>query len=357
MRKTTFQALQGAVFGQAIGDAMGSQTEFHKGTRVITLGPTWGYDEPAFSDDTQNFLAIAEALITTKPPVFTRGHFIASDMEYIEPFMQEMGENFIRWISGDSRWGQNDRSPGGTCMGGTRALKNRGTDKWRETGSRDGGKGNGGAMRAASVGCYYWQNPVMAFQIGALSSVPTHANLESMMASGGVAFLVARAIAGRPFADSLFSLIECMANWDELLLYKPECNDQRVEFAIARVGQAFAAAMAGKTVADFKRFNGNDGKGVEAMAAAIHGNLIHNSYASTIISLANDTGDSDSTAAIGGAIAGARFGIDNIPANWQHSVEKSDYLFDVAERLFAASEQPETATTTTSDTTVAQPAQ
>lgn len=356
MRKTTYQALQGAVLGQAIGDAMGSQTEFHKGYKVSNLGPTWGYNDPAFSDDTQNFLAIAEALITTKPPVFTRGHLIATDLEYLEPFMQEMGENFIRWIAGDPRWGDNDRSPGGTCMGGTRALKLRGTDQWRETGARNSGKGNGGAMRAASVGCYYWQNPVMAFQVGALTSVPTHANLESMMAAGGVAFLVARAIAGRAFADSIFLLLDCMDNWQELMIFKPECTDQRVEFAIARVGQAFAAAMAGKTVADFKRFNGHDGKGVEALAAAIHGNLIHNSYSATIISLANDTGDSDSTAAIGGAIAGARFGIDNIPSDWQHSIEKSDYLFDVAERLFAASEQPETATASPVDTSAAQPA-
>lgn len=357
MKKTKFQAAQGAVLGQAIGDAMGSQTEFSKSPRVVNLGRTWSYDFPAFSDDTQNFLAIAEALITAKPPV-TKGNFIAADMPDLEPFMIELGDNFVRWQNHDPRWGCNDRSPGGTCTGSTRALAREGTDKWRETGARDGGKGNGGAMRAAAVGVYYHENPLQAFQVGALTSVPTHANLESMLASGAVAFLVANAILGKPFAHSVFNLLDAMENWNRLMLFHPECKDQRPQFAIARVGQAFSAAMSGMTVKDFHNFNGNDGKGVEAMAAAIHANLIHNSYASTIISLANDTGDSDSTAAIGGAIAGARFGIENISQDWQNRVEKSEYLFDVAFRLFNAPyEDDEVVQATTADTSAPQPAQ
>ena len=342
MKKTQLQGVIGTVLGQAIGDAMGSQTEFNKSKRVTDLAPTWSYDYPAFSDDTQNFLAIAEALLTTQPPVFeNRRPFRAADIDSLEPFMAELGQNFIRWQNGDPRWGQNDRSPGGTCGSGTSRLRQMGVEQWRETGSRNGGKGNGGAMRAASVGCYYRENPVQAFQVGALTSVPTHANLESMLASGGVAFLVANAISGVAFSKSIFQLLVCMDQWQDLMLYVPECTDQRVEFAVARVGQAFSGAMSGMTVSEFHRFNGNDGKGVEAMAAAIHANLLHNAYPAAIIALANDTGDSDSTAAIGGAVAGARWGIEAIPFRWQEDVEKSNYLFDVAERLYHQ-ENPET---------------
>lgn len=341
--KDHFEAVQGAILGQAIGDAMGSQTEFRKGRPVVDLGPTWSYPIPAFSDDTQMMLAIAEALLSIKPQQVTRYH--VEDLKVDSPLdmlMQEISANFVKWDNGDLRWGANNRSPGGTCMSAVNQIRSNGIHNWHLTGAGSYGKGNGGAMRASVIGAYFWRNPMTAFQIGALSSVPTHNNLESLLASGAIAWLVASSIQGTPLTDSVVYLLELCHNYRNVLLSVPTCSDQSVEFAIARFGQAVAARN--MPVSQFKRINGNDGKGVEAVAAAIHANIRYSSYKPIITVLANETGDSDSTAAIGGALAGARFGIPFIPKAWQQRVEKSSYLFDVASRVWADSKEPESDT-------------
>lgn len=316
--------LLGAILGQAIGDAMGSQTEFHKGRLVNDLGNTWGYPFPAFSDDTQMMLAIAEALLTVQPKT-------AQDSE-VEAFMQECSSNFIKWRDGDPRWGQNDRSPGGTCLGGVYQLRSNGVQNWRSTGSLDGGKGNGGAMRASVVGCWFWQNATLAYQYGALTSVPTHNNLESLLASGAIAQLVALSIQGCSLRQALGIALETMANYRRNLVTIPVCKDQDPGFAIGRMGAAFG--LVSMSVSQFKQMNGNDGKGVEAVAAAIHANAKFTNYSDIICNLANYTGDSDTTPAIGGALAGARYGADFIRRDWKQRIEKSKYLHDLAERIW-----------------------
>lgn len=347
--KNNFEAVQGTILGQAIGDAMGSQTEFGPKGNVVDLGPTWSYNYPAFSDDTQMALAIIEAMLTVRPPQQARFHRedVAIDTP-LDKLMTEISENFVRWADHDPRWGANNRSPGGTCMSAVRRIRTEGPENWLNTGAGNSGKGNGGAMRASYIGAYYWHYPMAAFQVGALSSVPTHNNLESLLASGAIAFLVASSIQGEPLLNSVTYLLELCHNYRNVLLTIPENTDQSSDYAIARFGQAVAAKN--MPVHQFKRLNGNDGKGVEAVAAAIHANVRYASYKPVITVLANETGDSDSTAAIGGALAGARFGLPFIPKDWQKRVEKSAYLFDVAKRVWDHAEG-------LSDTVVAEEAQ
>src|SRR5579864_5949649 len=150
--KNHFEAVQGAILGQAIGDAMGSQTEFHKGHAVTDLGPTWGYPVPAFSDDTQMMLAIAEALLSIKPPQVPRYHVEELSLDSpLDMLMQEISANFVKWARDDPRWGANNRSPGGTCMRAVSQIRNRGAKQWQHTGAGSSGKGNGGAMRASVI--------------------------------------------------------------------------------------------------------------------------------------------------------------------------------------------------------------
>lgn len=327
--KNTKLAVIGTVLGQAIGDAMGHPVEFSKNTFVTDLAA-----DNTFTDDTQMMLGIAEAILTARAMPSNFDIKDTSPLSDIEALMQEMGQNWIRWDNGDPRWGANNRSPGGTCMSGVRRLR-QSTADWRDSGSGNFGKGNGGVMRVSVVGAAYWRNPFAAFQIGGLSSVPTHNNLESIIASAVCAAIIAQCIQGKPFSYALGQALEWAAHYEKNLLTIPQGNtDEFAQFAIGRLGSAFALAKGGMNHSDFRAYNGNDFKGVEALAAAIFWNARRNNYKDIVTGLVNYTGDCDTTAAIGGAIAGARFGASMIPTKWRTIVEKSPYLHDVANRIY-----------------------
>lgn len=323
------QAVFGAILGQAIGDAMGHPTEFCKSVAVSELSKN-----NQFTDDTQMALAIGEAILAFPPN------------KDLELFMREVGKNFVRWDDAShtskdpelvelaQKWGENTRAPGSTCMAGVRMLRQ--GIHWTRAGSGEGGKGNGGVMRASIVGAALWKDPVFAWKIGGLTSIPTHNNLESILASAGIAYLVASSINGFPMGHSVAMLLELSAEWwSNLIMWPENVRDQIPEFAIGRIGAAYALGKAGTLdAAAWRSFNGNDFKGVEALAAAIYYNVKHSNFRDVITGLANNTGDSDTTAAIGGALAGARWGYGMIPSMWRQTVESSLYLHDLAKRIW-----------------------
>lgn len=217
-------------------------------------------------------------------------------------------------------------------MGGVRMLED-GVD-WRASGSTSSGKGNGGgAMRAAAVGIPLWKDPIFAFEIATLTAIPTHNNIETQISAGGTAFLVACAINGISFDQSVGSLLHLLQRWDEHI---PEYthSSEDIPFAIASLSTAYAMGKARLDDMAFKAMNGNDGKGIECLSSAIFHNAKHCRYSDVVVHTANYTGDSDSTSACAGAIAGARWGADFIKSSWKSSIEKSVYLHNLAEDLF-----------------------
>jgi hypothetical protein len=83
----------------------------------------------------------------------------------------------------------------------------------------------------------------------------------------------------------------------------------------------------------------NDGAAVPAVAEAIFFNRRFQSYEDIVVNAANFADDSDTIAAISGTIAGARLGQESIFAEWRRDIELTDYLHDLAERIYQASLQ------------------
>jgi ADP-ribosylglycohydrolase len=333
---TTLHKIKGSMLGQAIGDALGSQTEFAKYNTAVDLVPTWGYAFPAFSDDTQMSLAIAEAFLEAMP--------VRNDDNSVEDFLMAVSRNFKDWDAG--RWGRNNRSPGGTCMSGVHKIDKDGSN-WRESGSTHGGKGNGGPMRASTVGMALYPDPEFAFEIGALTSVPTHNNIETQIASGTVAFLVAASIGGYSFDSAVANLFEILGSWEQHIPLHTH-SSEKTEWAIGRLASAYAFGKSRMDSEHFHKFNtkmskngikGNDFKAVEAVASAIFHNTKSCNYKGIVTGTANTTGDSDTTSAIAGAIAGARFGYGFIPSDWRKRIETSEYLHSLAYSLYALNEK------------------
>jgi ADP-ribosylglycohydrolase len=69
----------------------------------------------------------------------------------------------------------------------------------------------------------------------------------------------------------------------------------------------------------------------EAIAAAVYVFARHpDDPRAAILEGANTPGDSDSIATLTGALAGARTGLDALPADWVRDIERSDELLALA---------------------------
>ena len=327
----------GAILGEAIGDAIGHPIE-EKWMGDKTKEVTGLIKDNTFTDDTQMFCAIGEALLESPPHLGE------------EAFMVTLGRKFEEWRK--TPLGGNHRAPGGNCMEAVRKL---GVGiPWREAGGKDF-KGNGTAMRSGIVGCMYWRNPEYAFRIGCLTSVCTHNNLEPILAAGTVAFLVAAQIAGHSFDRAMGEVLVLCSKFNNpsvVPLYPTdvklgfEYEDQNPWKLAAHFGAA--AAFGREPVVPIfyvlQCLQGdaiivNDGAAVPAVAEAIFFNQRFKSFEDIVLNAANFADDSDTIAAISGTIAGARLGQEQIYPEWRQGIELSDYLHELASRIYAVSEE------------------
>jgi ADP-ribosylglycohydrolase len=344
--------IYGAVLGQAIGDALGHPNEFIiPGKRQAILDLP---EKNLFTDDTQLFCAIGEALISHPPHVDE------------EAFMNAMCENFSQWRV--TPLGGSHRAPGNACLEGARRYgkacpsETSGAYTWRTSGDR-AAKGNGSAMRAGVIGAMYYKFPEYAFKLGAMTSVPTHNNLESLLGSALIAYLTAIAVNGSvswptSFGDGLQlcydfeftmpnDLIPDPPKHKDLLLECPQYGIFGTDlerpnpwYAIGHWGASFAFATDHDKlqIPTFRKWNGDDNAVVPAVAASIFFNTRFADFRRVALASVNYSGDCDTVGAISCCLAGARFGQDAISETWRKNIEMSEYLHDLASRLCVASQ-------------------
>jgi len=297
----SLEQYRGAVYGLAIGDALGWPKE---GTGPVRVdGPVSDLPEPAlYTDDTQMSLALARALIR------------AGDHSH-ETLMEAIVAEFVAWGESPS----NNRAPGSTCM---RAIgKLRAGAAWAEAGIASS-KGCGTAMRTAPVGLYYHGNNDRLRAVARDSSLITHGHPCALAGGIATAFLVSRALDREDPSRMPAQLLEFAggrcAEFDERVRQVqslPLTGDPRP--ACRSLGQGWVAE--------------------EAVALGLYCFLrTPEDYRSMVITGANIEGDSDSVACIAGAIGGAYCGHGAIPAHWVQRIEDRDYLDEVARLLYAA---------------------
>jgi len=292
---------RGAIYGLAIGDALGWPNE---GTGPVQAsGPVTDLPHPAlYTDDTQMSLALARALLT-------------SGEADTETLMRAIGEEFIAWAASPA----NDRAPGATCMRAIARLRV-GTP-WREAGVASS-KGCGTAMRTAPVGLYYHGDRQRLYSVARDSSLITHGHPCALAGGIATAYLVSLALDGTTPASMPGLLLdfaggEC-PEFDALILQVQALGLQDDPRRACRsLGQGWVAE--------------------EAVALALYCFLRSpTDYRATVTTAANVEGDSDSVACIAGAISGAYNGEAAIPPDWVLRIEDSAYLGEMGSHLYQA---------------------
>ncbi|MFW9938238.1 MAG: ADP-ribosylglycohydrolase family protein [Candidatus Thorarchaeota archaeon] len=272
-----------------------------------------------YTDDTQLTLHTALALI--------QGN--GFDVDY---FINE----YVKWLD-DPPIG-----PGYGCLTSIRKLKY--GFSWKEAASNSGG--NGTAMRISPIGLYYSFDIDQLIKVAISSSRLTH----SHPAASAGAIVIARAVAylidkipDREFSiDEFFeTIISAISNseeeiWREFIdiLKKVQANlNTTIEAGLIKFSQIgvkspyFLEQYLGKAFVHPYTLS--------TVACTIFIFLKNlDSFENCIFTLATAGGDSDTVGAIGGSLAGAYFGLKNIPTELLKLIKNYKYIIEISEKLY-----------------------
>lgn len=294
----------GALLGLAVGDAVGTTLEFKAPGSFEPIddmvgGGPFGLQAGQWTDDTSMALCIAESIVET-------GGFDPVDQL----------ERYMRWRR------EGHLSSTGTCfdIGFTiRAALDRfeeGRQPW--CGSTDERTaGNGSIMRLAPVPMAWLRDPERAIHLAGESSRTTHQHPAAIDGCRYLAALIIGALQGRPK--------------DELL------GDRFCPVPGLWVRHPLEPRIAAVAYGSFELKHPPDIRGtgfvVDSLEAALW--AFHNagSFREGCLMAANLGDDADTTAAVYGQIAGAFWGVDDIPTEWLERLALSDVIHGLIERL------------------------
>lgn len=293
----------GALVGTAIGDALGAGFE---GCEAADEGAILALAEERhvlrYTDDTHMMIGVAESLVAIRG--FDGEHM---SRRFIENYRHEPWRGYgpgpprvFRMIGEGERW---DRASGRLYGGGS--------------------FGNGAAMRIAPVGILYYDEPAELREVALQSSLITHAH--ELGREGGLLQATAVALAAR--ADPASSL---------------DCAEYLAELAKATRQAAFRAKL--ERISGLLGQPGRSGvvdelgHGIEALDSvptAIYSFLsFPASFEKAVVCAVSLGGDTDTIAAMTGAVSGAFLGVDAIPGAWRAKLENGSHIESLARELW-----------------------
>ncbi len=298
--------MSSVLLGTAIGDALGVpfETKLANYEALVAWdGETFlgsehhGLKPGQYSDDTQMSLMVAESLI--------KSHGFNPD---------DLAERYVDWImSGRAR------GYGKTTMLAIQNLVN--GKHWSESGIA-GSYGNGTAMRAAPFGVYFRNDLPSLISICKMDSAITHASDEAE--AGSIAIGMAAAYAVNRESEGLL---------DELWRVLP---DSKVKSIIYSLDSLIDSPHI--TPEQALRVIGTKSDVRQSVPAALYCFLKFRTYGEAIEAAIRAGGDTDTTAAIVGALFGARDGTMDMLGSWIDGVEDSAQLIKLDSQLYNRSD-------------------
>lgn len=298
MNNTTASLL----LGVAVGDALGVPVEFKArgGFHVADMQGYGTHHQPpgTWSDDTSLTLALADSL--------SRG----CDM-------RDMARNFVRWYD-EAAFTAHDEvfDIGGATAKAIRRIKS-GVAPERAGCTEENENGNGSLMRIAPLVFYLTDKPQdERFQITKAVSSVTHAHAWSVMAC----------------YIYLEILLKLLAGMEKKIAYA----EVRDEF------RSGPSVVGGDVLGRFERILSADisalperdirsgGFVIDTLEAALWCFLTTDNYQDAVLKAVNLGEDTDTTAAVTGALAGLAYGLASIPAQWLEQVARHSAILRIA---------------------------
>jgi ADP-ribosylglycohydrolase len=296
----------GSAMGTFVGDALGEPVEGWSHRAIYSrfgLLDTLIREEGRYTDDKQMMIGILEALAEKGgfDPAVCAGKF---------------GENFDPGRGYGRRiFGVVDRIRQGI--------------PWDQVGTDS--FGNGGAMRIAPIGCFYYADLEAVKANAILSARITHSHPE------GLAGAVAQATAvGLAFQYSLSSEpIEPEKFLDSITAQMTDI-DKGFAKALDRIKSIPRGSMLEVIEAIAGRYSLSL-RAIESVPAAIGAFVLTDSFQEAVVLAVNLGGDTDTIGAMAGAIAGAYYGYSQMPEEWLSPLENGekgrDYVIDCVSRI------------------------
>ncbi|MFX1591239.1 MAG: ADP-ribosylglycohydrolase family protein [Promethearchaeota archaeon] len=326
MELNLIDKFKGCLLGVAIGDTLGHPFEGKLRSKIFSYFKNFGEFLNSnsdlfrtYTDDTQLTIHLTKA--------FIKGN--GFNLDYII-------REFVNWLD-DPPIG-----PGYGCISSIRKLKY--GIHWKQAASNSGG--NGTVMRIAPVGLFYCKDPKSLKTAAIKTSIITH----SHSAASAGAIVIARAIAylidKNPetgfSVDEFFNvIISSISNsqdgiWEEFIeiLHKTKSNlNIPIESGLIKFSQA--GVKSPYFIEDYLGQAFVHPYTISTVVCSIFIFLKRlSSFKECVLELATAGGDSDTVGAIGGSLAGAYFGLKNIPPDLVKLVKNNKKILKLSEELY-----------------------
>ncbi len=297
--------------GCAIGDALGNPFEMklvnykplQEWDGLFKEGGTFWWGQPGqYTDDTLMSIALASSLI---------------EFDGFNP--EDVAKKYLAWMESG-----NTRGIGGTTAEALTRLKFGAT--YQESGlTHNDGKpvgGNGTAMRASPIGLYYRNDIPKLLECALLDATITHNSLEPKMGS------VAVALGTALLANGTATPIDVSYHVSDILT-DSEVKDKLV------LGQKWLeqgtvlSTISAEALAEI----GSRGYVPETVGAAFFCLGATDNFKDAVVMAIKAGGDTDTTAAIVGAMAGSFYGLESIPTEYKDNVENFELLQALTDEL------------------------
>jgi len=287
------ERFHGLLLGAAVGDALGLPMEGLSADRALRLFPgplrhRFLFGHGMISDDTDHLVFVCQCLL--------------AHPDDPEKFARRLGSSFRWWLIA---------LPAGVGFATLRA----GLRLWIGVPPDRSGvysAGNGAAMRIAPIGAFFFEDQTSRLQFVSAATRITHTDSRALTGAGAIASVagwIARDSTGqRPSVDELVALLRPGTG-----------EDQEWASIVTELEQAI---VNGEDVASLARRLG--------LASRVSGYVYHTvpvsvfawyhcygDFEATLESVIRLGGDTDTVAAIAGALAGMTVGPDRIPPAWR----------------------------------------
>jgi poly(ADP-ribose) glycohydrolase ARH3 len=293
----------GALVGTAVGDAVGAGFEGRRASDIQAIERAADRRELlAYTDDTHMMIGMAESLVQKEgfdgehmAHVFAQNYELETWRGY-----GPGPPNVFRMIRAGEDW-------------------NKAADKLYHGGSY----GNGSAMRIAPLAVFYHNDLTMLGEVAYRSSQITHSHVLGKEGAALQAYAVALALVqepGKAFEPRSFlsSLIE---------LVQHETYRKKLDSVTRLLGVGDKARVVTEL--------GNSVEAFNSVPAAIYSFLSrHDSFKEVVLFAVSLGGDTDTIAAMAGAISGAYLGVEAVPSKWRLKLENRQYIEELASVLY-----------------------